>query len=218
MKLPLLEKVGVIPGVCKSWRRVINTYLDFWLELDFERLSDSLKSETFNGLLRMLLQRSSGRLHTLCSVGLPNDYSLSIITEHNIGSAALRTIGYHCKNLTRLDRNLHIWDPNRKSSRNEEAFAIAATMPTLKHLGIAYLYVSAEGVFKILSGCPQLEFLDIRECYIYIQDYELFSNKFPALKVLGLLKYRQNFTKRWEWDDHLNLGRPETDFLDYYIG
>ncbi|PON32850.1 LRR domain containing protein [Parasponia andersonii] len=218
MKLPLLEKVGVIPSVCKSWRRVTNTCLDFWVELDFERLSDNMKSETFKRLLRMLLQRDSGRLHTFRSVGLPNDYSLSIIVEHNIGGAALGSIGYHCKNLTRLDRNLHIWDPKRKSSTNEEAFAIAATMPTLKHLEIAYLNVSTEGVFKILSGCPLLEFLDIRKWYIYIQDYELFSNKFPALKVLGLLKYRRNFTKRWEWDDRLNLGRPDTDFLDYYIG
>lgn len=40
-----------------------------------------------------------------------------------------------------------------KESQDEEAHAIALTMPKLRHLEIAYLLLSTAGVVKILSNC-----------------------------------------------------------------
>lgn len=100
-----------------------------------------------------------------------------------IGAPALEAIGKHCKLLTGLGRAV---DPLifYKGSQDDEAFAIAATMPKLKHLEISCLRVSTEGVFKILTSCPELELLDIRGCR-KVKLGENFVKKFSALKVIG---------------------------------
>lgn len=48
---------------------------------------------------------------------------------------------------------------------DDEALAIAATMPKLKHLEICFLVVNTESVVKILEKCSMLELLDVRGCW-----------------------------------------------------
>ncbi|PON41062.1 LRR domain containing protein, partial [Trema orientale] len=101
----------------------------------------------------------------------------------NIGAPALEAIGNSCRHLIRLDRTVeeHI---SYSRSIDEEATAIAATMPKLKHLEIGYMRVSTQGVLNILSGCPELEVLDIRGCRKVKLD-DIFVQKVSSLKVFG---------------------------------
>ncbi|KAL8475113.1 hypothetical protein ACS0TY_030770 [Phlomoides rotata] len=102
----------------------------------------------------------------------------------NIGARALEAIGKHCKSLTSLRRVMHPVEVDNKLSQDDEALAIAATMPRLKHLEIAYLLVDTSSVVKILENCKELELLDLRGCWNVNLDDELME-RFPKLKVVG---------------------------------
>ncbi|XP_045826257.1 putative F-box/LRR-repeat protein 23 [Trifolium pratense] len=48
---------------------------------------------------------------------------------------------------------------------NDDAFAIAKTMPMLRHLSMSGNSLSNIGLDAILDGCPLLESLDLRRCF-----------------------------------------------------
>lgn len=104
----------------------------------------------------------------------------------NIGARALEAIGSHCKSLTKLRRIMHPLEVVAKLSQDDEALAIATSMPGLKHLEIAYLLVDTLSIIEIVKNCKQLEFLDIRGCWDVNLD-EGFMKGFPKLKVVGPL-------------------------------
>ncbi|KAL3524779.1 hypothetical protein ACH5RR_013151 [Cinchona calisaya] len=101
-----------------------------------------------------------------------------------IGAQALEALGKHCKFLTGLCRIMHPLEVIDKLSQDDEALAIASTMPKLKHLEIAYLLVTTSSVIEILTKCRQLQILDVRGCWNVNLD-ENFIKKFPGLKLVG---------------------------------
>ncbi|KAI5351029.1 hypothetical protein L3X38_003920 [Prunus dulcis] len=74
---------------------------------------------------------------------------------------ALEAIGKHCKHLKKLQRCMYGWEVLDKVSQDNEALAIAATMPKLNHLEILYLRISTEAVCQILLKCPEQQLLDV---------------------------------------------------------
>ncbi|KAL0449305.1 UNVERIFIED_CONTAM: F-box protein FBW2 [Sesamum latifolium] len=106
----------------------------------------------------------------------------------NIGAQALEAIGKHCKSLTTLRRIMHPLEVINKLSQDDEALAIAATMPRLKHLEIAYLLVDTSSIIEILKNCTHLELLDVRGCWNVNLDEKLVK-RFPKLKVVGPLVF-----------------------------
>lgn len=102
-----------------------------------------------------------------------------------ISTGALEAIGKNCKSLTSLSWNMHPIDKTGKPSHADEAHAIAKTMPKLKQLEIAYLHIKNDSVLDILSGCPELESLDLRGCWEVDLDKKYFQERHPKLKVLG---------------------------------
>ncbi|KAL2531403.1 F-box protein FBW2 [Abeliophyllum distichum] len=80
-----------------------------------------------------IVEKVAGRLSTITVL----DLSYCI----NIGAQALEAIGRHCKFLTSLRRIMHPLEVINKLSQDDEALAIAKTMPRLKQLEIAYLLV-----------------------------------------------------------------------------
>jgi hypothetical protein len=48
---------------------------------------------------------------------------------------------------------------------NDEAFAIAKTMPGLRHLNIYANQLTDAGLIAILDGCPLLKSLNLGRCY-----------------------------------------------------
>ncbi|PON68405.1 LRR domain containing protein [Parasponia andersonii] len=73
----------------------------------------------------------------------------------NIRAPALEAIGNNYRYLIRLDITVEEYISYSRSL-DEEATAIAATMPKLKHLEIDYMHVSTQGVLNILYGCSEL--------------------------------------------------------------
>ncbi|KAK9905270.1 hypothetical protein M0R45_000322 [Rubus argutus] len=123
-----------------------------------------------------IVEQTVGRLSTVTSLDL--SYC------GKIGSRALEAIGKNCKFLVGLCRNIH---PSYSAGMpmNDEARAIATTMPRLKHLEIAYHIINTQGALQILESCPELEFLDLRGCWDVELDDKFFGEKVPKLKVLG---------------------------------
>lgn len=102
-----------------------------------------------------------------------------------IGARALEAFGKHCKSLVALRRVMHPLEVESKACQDDEAHAIATTMPKLKYLEMAYLLLTTRGVLEILSNCKELEFLDMRGCWDVNIDENFLRDKFANLKVLG---------------------------------
>ncbi|XVF39547.1 hypothetical protein PTKIN_Ptkin01aG0043000 [Pterospermum kingtungense] len=138
-----------------------------------------------------IVEQTAGRLSTITFLDL--SYC------GKIGARALEAIGKHCKHLVSLCRNMHPLDAAGKSPQDDEANAIAATMPRLKRLEMAYNLITTGSVLNILSCCPQLEFMDLRGCWDVKLDSQFLKEKFPKLKVLGPLV--MDYYEMDDWDD-----------------
>ncbi|XP_057439956.1 F-box protein FBW2-like [Lotus japonicus] len=152
-----------------------------------------------NQRVLMLIAENAGSLQTL---GLPrSNLSNSIMEEFTsklklitsldvsyciqIGSQALETIGKNCKQLEVLRRNMHPNDTFGKPLKDDEALAIASNMPKIKRLEMTYNLMTNTGILQILSGCHELEHLDLRGCSgVNIGDIFVNENH-PRLQVLG---------------------------------
>ncbi|KAE9598579.1 hypothetical protein Lal_00021013 [Lupinus albus] len=102
-----------------------------------------------------------------------------------IGAYALEIIGKNCKMLEGLRRSMHPIDNVGKPLQDDEAYAIASTMPNLKHLGMTYNLMDTNGILQILSNCLKLEVLDVRGCWGVKLDKVMVKQNFPKLKILG---------------------------------
>ncbi|KAK7305697.1 hypothetical protein VNO77_43607 [Canavalia gladiata] len=91
------------------------------------------------------------------------DISFTSLSKHS-----LEAIGRCCPYLTTLKFNKLVYDGNNPylDLRNDdEAFAIAKTMPKLCHLELLGNKLSNDGLVAILGGCNRLESLDVRGCF-----------------------------------------------------
>ncbi|KAL2339934.1 hypothetical protein Fmac_007874 [Flemingia macrophylla] len=152
-----------------------------------------------------IVEQISGKLSTISFLDL--SYCIKI------GPYALEMIGKNCKMLEGLCRNMHPLDTAGKPFQDDEAYAIAKTMPKLKHLEIAYHLVSTSGVLQILANCPNLEFLDQRGCWGVGLDTVFVKQKFPKLKVLGpfvLDTYESD-----GWDDFSDVSDSSGEYLPW---
>ncbi|XP_030947751.1 F-box protein FBW2 [Quercus robur] len=192
-------------------------HLDQMLEMLITRSCGSLRKLCVSGLhtemIFNFIAKNAGSLQTL---RLPRSEMSDSIVEQiasrlsmitfldvsycgKIGARALEAIGKNCKLLVGLCRNLHPLDTAGKPLQDDEAYAIASTMPKLKHLEMAYHLISTTSVLKILSSCPELGFLDLRGCWDVKLDDKFLKDKFPKLKVLGPLVI--DHYERNDWDD-----------------
>lgn len=169
-----------------------------------------------------IVEKVAGRLSTVTF------FDLSYCCK--IGAQALEVIGKNCKMLAGLRRNMHPIDFEGKLSQNDEARAIATTMPKLKHLEIAYLCIDTASVLQIIRSCPELESLDVRGCWeVRLDDVK---DSIPKVKILGPYVVDHYARNDWEscsdysdsfyddesldgvWDDEDRLGSLEMRFYD----
>ncbi|KAE8716892.1 putative F-box/LRR-repeat protein 23 [Hibiscus syriacus] len=86
------------------------------------------------------------------------------ISYCSISKYSLETIGRSCPFLKTLKFNLQGYRRFHLES-DDEALAIAQTMPELCHLQLFGNKLTNEGLQAILNGCPHLEYLDLRQCF-----------------------------------------------------
>lgn len=151
-----------------------------------------------------MVEQVAGRLSALTSLDL--SYSTKI------GAPALEAFGKNCKLLTHLQRNMHPWDVIDRTSQDDEAFAIASTMPKLKHLELAYLMITIQGVARIVKSCHDLELLDMRGCWNVKLEGKFFE-KFPRLKVVGPLVVDPSTTSKKH--DQFYFYPGSSEFMDW---
>ncbi|CAA0838167.1 F-box protein FBW2 [Striga hermonthica] len=101
-----------------------------------------------------------------------------------VGARGLEAVGRACRSLTSLRRVMHPLEVVGKPSQDDEALAVAATMPRLRHLEIAYLLVRTHSVVEIIKNCKDLELLDVRGCWD-VNLEEGFLKGFMGLRVMG---------------------------------
>ncbi|XP_028794050.1 F-box protein FBW2-like [Neltuma alba] len=108
----------------------------------------------------------------------------------NLSARGLEVVGKNCTLLEGLCRNMYPWHTgdHDEPSRDNEAMAIASTMPKLKHLEIASHWMTTEGVHKILCACSKLEYFDMWGCE-NVEAGKLGLHKFPKLTVWGPRAY-----------------------------
>ncbi|KAL2341103.1 hypothetical protein Fmac_009043 [Flemingia macrophylla] len=95
---------------------------------------------------------------------LPQLEELDISLSSGITKDSLEAIGRCCPHLKSLKFNMEGYRRPHVES-NEEAYAIAETMPNLCHLQLFGNKLTNEGLLAILDGCPHLESLDLRQCF-----------------------------------------------------
>ncbi|PNY10395.1 F-box protein skip19-like [Trifolium pratense] len=86
------------------------------------------------------------------------------ITISSLSDTPLQAIGRHCHQLKTFKFNIEGFR-HPHMEYDDEAFAIAKTMPGLRHLQLFGNKMSNAGLLAILDGCPLLESLDIRQCF-----------------------------------------------------
>ncbi|KAG9144389.1 hypothetical protein Leryth_017519 [Lithospermum erythrorhizon] len=151
-------------------------------ELIFSFIADSAPSLHTLRLPRSSMNDSIAK-QIACKLSLVTFLDLSYCSH--VGAPALEVIGKQCKLLSGLRRNMHPLDIARKLSQNDEAHAIATSMPKIKHLEMAYLLIDTTAALEIILSCSELEYLDMRGCWdVKIDDRHLIE-KFPKLNILG---------------------------------
>ncbi|XP_011003034.1 PREDICTED: F-box protein FBW2-like [Populus euphratica] len=161
----------------------------------------------------LIVEQIAGRLSTITFL------DVSYCTK--ISGCALEAIGKHCKLLVGLCRNMHPLDTEGMETQDDEAYAIATTMPKLKRLEMVYHLVSTESLLQILSSCTELEFMDLRGCWNVNLDDKFFKESFAKLTVLRPFAMEDFYvTNDWEEysDDYDDEGRLEELELRFYEG
>ncbi|KAK4795894.1 hypothetical protein SAY86_028220 [Trapa natans] len=207
------------------------------LQMLIKRSGGSLRKLTVFGLglknndIFSFIAENAGSLETLrlpCSeisdlVIEQTAWRLSMVTFldlsycNKIGAGALLIIGKNCKMLSALCRNMAPMNSLSKSSSEDEAHAIASSMPRLKRLEIAYQFINTESLLQILSSCSDLEFVDLRGCWSVILSPHFLKERYPKLTVLGPVvvdKYKYD-----EYDDHdrdeFSYFSDSSDYLEW---
>ncbi|OIT37822.1 PREDICTED: putative F-box/LRR-repeat protein 23 [Nicotiana attenuata] len=80
----------------------------------------------------------------------------------DINKDHIEVIGHSCPQLKSFTLNARGF---RGYQYDDEALAVARSMPELRHLSLFGNVLTNEGLRAILHGCPHLQSLDLRHCY-----------------------------------------------------
>ncbi|KAL0844513.1 hypothetical protein Bca101_017759 [Brassica carinata] len=179
--------------LCKDpsmWRRIVihnpgefgDPYYDRLCRHTVDRSQGGLVEIEFSYFgsdsLLSYIAHSSNKLRSLkvavgykiTSEGLINAVSkLPLLQELEVSycplsGETLKVIGQSCPNLKTLKKNCEGYRRPRDDS-DDVALAIAETMPGLCHLQLFGDRLTDAGLNAVLDGCPNLEHLDLRQCF-----------------------------------------------------
>ncbi|KAF8104069.1 hypothetical protein N665_0181s0089 [Sinapis alba] len=149
-------------------------------------------------LLRYIADESSGHLRSFrisfCYQVTDKGFTAAIarlplleeleVSYCSLSDECLRIVGQSCPNLKTLKKNcLGYMRPPRKDS-DDVALAIAETMPGLRNLQLFGDRLTDAGLNAILDGCPNLEHLDLRQCFNVELVGDLEKRCFERIKVV----------------------------------
>ncbi|KAF2576044.1 hypothetical protein F2Q70_00000178 [Brassica cretica] len=160
--------------VCTSWRRVCKDTA-MWRKIDM-RNSGDLGSSNLRSLKLVKCSPLTCEGLTEAIVKLPLLEELQV-SYCSLSVESLKVVGQSLPNLKTLKLNrIYRRFPCRPYVSDDDALAIAETMPRLSHLQLFANKLTNAGLNAILDHCPNLEHLDLRLCH--------------SVRLLGDLKKR----------------------------
>ncbi|MCE3215984.1 hypothetical protein HAX54_004288 [Datura stramonium] len=139
--LSLQEVLTIVPRVCKSWEKARGPYC--WQEIDIEEWSKNHCPDNLDRMLQLLITRSCGSL-------------LAVVTK--LEPELLEAIGSTVNVSLVCVEQCILLRLAGKLSQDDEALAIASTMPNLKQLEIAYMLVGTTSIIEVLKGADALSY------------------------------------------------------------
>ncbi|CAF2116317.1 unnamed protein product [Brassica oleracea var. botrytis] len=104
---------------------------------------------------------SEGLIEAVAKLPLLEELEVSYCS---LSEESLKVIGQSCPNLKTLKKNC-VGYRRPRDECDDVALAIAETMPGLRHLQLFGDRLTDAGLNAILDGCPNLEHLDLRQCF-----------------------------------------------------
>ncbi|WZZ56764.1 hypothetical protein YC2023_056871 [Brassica napus] len=176
-RLGAVEIVEKAEKVCRSWRSV-GKDPSMWRKIEMRSL-DPWQHKYHEKMCRHAVDRSQGGLVEIHPWNFCTNSLLSYIA-HSSGNlrgikvsvcnlitskqGTSRSSRQSCPNLTTLKENCVGYSHSRDKS-DDVALAIAETMPGLHHLQHFGNKLTEAGLNAILDSCPNLEHLDLRNCF-----------------------------------------------------
>ncbi|KAM7270662.1 hypothetical protein ACFE04_029876 [Oxalis oulophora] len=152
------------------------------------------------GLLQHIIKRSSGlkRLRIASAIDMSNEGLIKAasqlplleeleLTNRSFSKEALKAVGRSCPLLFSFKLNT----PEAKyfdCACDDQALAIAETMPGLCHLELVGNSLSRNGLQAISNGCPHLESLDVNRCFFLSVRHDDPIHRIKSLKLPEFLK------------------------------
>ncbi|CAG7881694.1 unnamed protein product [Brassica rapa] len=112
-------------------------------------------------LVKCYLVTDEGLTEALVKLPLLEELEVSY---GSLSGESLKSVGQSCPNLKTLKLN-HKGIKFPRLFSDDDALAIAATMNGLRHLQLFGNNVTDAGLNAILDNCPNLEHLDLRQCF-----------------------------------------------------
>ncbi|CAA0393533.1 unnamed protein product [Arabidopsis thaliana] len=167
--------------MCKPWHRVCKDP-SMWRKIDIDNRNDRAAFKyDLESMCRHAVDRSHGglieieiwyygtndlimyiadRSSNLKSLGLVRCFP---ITDEGVAKAVSKVPLLEYLETLKLNRAPEIMFSN--SGFDDNAKAIAESMPELRHLQLLGNGLTNKGLNAILDGCPHLEHLDLRQCF-----------------------------------------------------
>ncbi|CAH8361097.1 unnamed protein product [Eruca vesicaria subsp. sativa] len=151
-----------------------------WAELPSELMSDILRRLDSTDILENAQKVCTSWSSSLRSLRISNCYPITTdgltkaivnlpsleeldVSYYELSGKCLKVVGQSLPNLKTLKLNCHELSCPRHVS-DDDALAIAETMPGLRFLQLHGNLLSDIGLNAILDNCPNLEHLDLRRC------------------------------------------------------
>ncbi|ESQ38044.1 hypothetical protein EUTSA_v10029272mg [Eutrema salsugineum] len=196
--------------VCKDplmWRKIdMRNLWDFRYDYDLEKMCRHAVDRSQGGLVEIdiwyfgtdkLLNYIADSSRNLRSLKLAmfsgelTDYGFAKAVEKlplleelevsycRVSAESMKVVGKSCPNLKTLKLNRGDYEYSY-----DDAFAIAETMPGLRHLQLFGNMLTDDGLNAILDNSPNLEHLDLRQCLDVYFDGDLEKRCFESIKVV----------------------------------
>ncbi|VVB07874.1 unnamed protein product [Arabis nemorensis] len=166
-----LDKIEILENaqkVCTSWRRV-SKEPSLWRKIDLR--NPNWMDYDIEAICRHAVDRSEGGLVEIMLTNFVTDSLLTYIADR---SSKLRSLSLVISSLLTdegfvtavaklpLLEELKL-EPYERDG-DDDALAIAESMPQLRHLQLIWNKLTDTGLKAILDKCPHLEHLDLRKC------------------------------------------------------
>ncbi|RHN72259.1 putative F-box domain, leucine-rich repeat domain, L domain-containing protein [Medicago truncatula] len=151
-------------NVCTIWREISKDH-SLYRTINMPNSADpNTKWELLN-LCYRAVDYSFGHIIHINIENFATDALLHHITNsYNLTHHSFEAIGRSCPRLKTFKFNIQAYKYPRVED-DDDAFAIAQTMPGLRHLQLFGNKMTNDGLLAILDGCLHLESLDIRQCF-----------------------------------------------------